>query len=641
MQPGDRIAIKSSFTRKHNLPFDYQGKTASGMKIKATGTITKNLGDGRRIEVDWTPVVPQREWYFYTYQRTVWEVWPGSGTLPWAADALIRFAFEYQPQDYHRFLEAWGVSPSNAWDDFVERARIYLSTGRLEEEEITYKLEVARKLAAVRGALQADPPSLEGWQNDLKNALRGRNNLIDWRARGQFEEWLNEYPDDALSAVTSLWEPVAQPVRTRFQLLADQLIPVLQQLSARVNLVSVLLMGLSTEEYAPYRWNLFSGAYVQTGYPHLEGESTEGEIYEHALDFLDRFIAEAADRGLSIPYGRLGAQSIAWGMRGIDDPEPPNLQALANDLLLPASFLEEVATLLDEKKQVIFQGPPGTGKTYVARALAEHLAESKERVTLVQFHPSYAYEDFVQGFRPVQLNNGQAGFELLDGPLVKIAERAEDEQDVDHFLIIDEINRANLGKVLGELYFLLEYRKEEIRLQYSDKEFSLPENLYIIGTMNTADRSIALVDLALRRRFSFVEFDTGKEPIKGLLRRWLNANGLSEMEWVAEVVDRANEKLADGRPEDRHAAVGPSHFMRKDREGNPSLAPADAERIWKYDVLPYIEERLYGEHDRLGEFGFDVLRKEARSGGEGENAAEQQGDGEAGDADGGASDASD
>ena len=282
---------------------------------------------------------------------------------------------------------------------------------------------------------------------------------------------------------------------------------------------------------------------------------------------------------------------------------------------------------------------PGTGKTYVARELAEHLAESKERVTLVQFHLSYAYEDFVQGFRPVQLNNGQAGFELRDGPLVKIAERAEDEQDVDHFLIIDEINRANLGKVLGELYFLLEYRDEKIRLQYSDEEFSLPENLYIIGTMNTADRSIALVDLALRRRFSFVEFDTGEEPVKGLLRRWLNANGLSDMEWVADVVDRANEKLAGGRPEDRHAAVGPSHFMRKDKEGNPSLAPADAERIWKYDVLPYIEERLYGEHERLGEFDFHTLRREVRSGREDENAAEPQGDEEAGDEDGGEGDA--
>ncbi len=460
MRPSDRIAIKAPFTRKYNLPFDFQGRIAAAMYIKAIGTVTRNLGDGLHIEVDWTRVDPKRTWYFYTGFKTVWEVLPGSGTLPWAADALIRFTFENEDQDYDRFLRAWGVEPSG----------------------------------------DSEPP-----------------------------------------------------------------------------------------------------------------ENDQGDT---------------------------------------DDPQT-DLQQLAVDELYfeDASFLEEIATLLNEKKQFIFQGPPGTGKTYVARALARHLAGSDSRVTLVQFHPSYAYEDFVQGYRPALLKDGQAGFELRDGPLLQVAERASAEQlraekvgeePARHFLVIDEINRGNLAKVFGELYFLLEYRNEKIRLQYQKEEaepFSLPENLYIIGTMNTADRSIALVDLALRRRFYFVEFDTGKEPIKGLLRCWLNANGLSDMEWVADVVDRANEKLAGGRPEDRHAAVGPSHFMRKDKEGNPSLAPADAERIWKYDVLPYIEERLYGEHERFGEFDFHTLRREVGSGREDENAAEQQGDEEAGDEDGGEGDA--
>ena len=312
----------------------------------------------------------------------------------------------------------------------------------------------------------------------------------------------------------------------------------------------------------------------------------------------------------------------------------PDIQTLATNLLLPASFLKDTQMLLDEKKQVIFQGPPGTGKTYVARALAEHLAGSEERVTLVQFHPSYAYEDFVQGFRPALLDNGQPGFRLVDGPLVQAANRASEEQrradeageePAKHFIVIDEINRGNLGKIFGELYFLLEYRDDEICLQYSDEPFSLPENLYVIGTMNTADRSIALVDLALRRRFSFVEFHVRDEkgPVKGLLRRWLKANGLGHMEWVADIVDRANEKL-----DDRHAAVGPSYFMK------PGLTEERARRIWKHDVLPYIEERLYGESGRLGEFDFDKLR----SGGAGESTAEEQG--EAGDEDGGEGDAS-
>ena len=186
-------------------------------------------------------------------------------------------------------------------------------------------------------------------------------------------------------------------------------------------------------------------------------------------------------------------------------PEPTSaLQSLADELLFGIEYLHEIEKLLDDKRQVIFQGPPGTGKTFVARKLANCLSGPEGHVRLVQFHPSYAYEDFVQGYRPA-LIDGQPGFKLRNGPLLEAAEKARAEPDAKHFLVIDEINRGNLSKVFGELYFLLEYRDEEMRLLYADEPFSLPNNLYIIGTMNTADRSIALVDLALRRRFHFVE----------------------------------------------------------------------------------------------------------------------------------------
>ena len=278
----------------------------------------------------------------------------------------------------------------------------------------------------------------------------------------------------------------------------------------------------------------------------------------------------------------------------------PDLPTLANELRLDAKFLQDIHTLLEDKKQVIFQGPPGTGKTYVAQKLAEHLAGSDERVTLVQFHPSYAYEDFVQGFRPA-LVNGQPGFELRDGPLLRAAEQARKEPDAKHFLVIDEINRGNLAKVFGELYFLLEYRDKEMDLQYSNQgeRFKLPENLYIIGTMNTADRSIALVDLALRRRFYFVEFHPDEEPVKGVLRRWL-LDKSPDMEWVADVVEQANEHLR----EDRHAAIGPSYFMKE------NLDEDMVERIWKHSVLPYIEERLYGQQEEVEKFKLDSLKAE-------------------------------
>ena len=282
-----------------------------------------------------------------------------------------------------------------------------------------------------------------------------------------------------------------------------------------------------------------------------------------------------------------------------DTTQPlPSLEALAEQLFFPVEFLEEIEALLDDKKQVIFQGPPGTGKTYVAQKLARHLAGSEERVTLVQLHPSYAYEDFVQGFRPI-LKDGQAGFALRDGPLLRAAKLARSDSNNKHFLVIDEINRGNLAKVLGELYFLLEYRDERIRLQYQredEEDFTLPDNLYIIGTMNTADRSIALVDLALRRRFYFVEFHPDDEPVKDVLHDWL-ADKSPDMEWVADVVERANELMR----EDRHAAIGPSYFMKDD------LNEEAVRRIWKHSVLPYIEERRFGESDSLGEFDLDKL----------------------------------
>ena len=224
----------------------------------------------------------------------------------------------------------------------------------------------------------------------------------------------------------------------------------------------------------------------------------------------------------------------------------------------------------------------------------------------------------MRGYRPTLFADGQPGFQLKDGPFMRIAKQAKDDPDGQYFLIIDEINRGNLAKVFGELYFLLEYRETPTKLMYQEAEespFTMPDNLYMVGTMNTADRSIALVDLALRRRFAFVDFSTNKEPIKSLLRGWLWSNGLGAMDRVADVVEHANAEL-----DDRHAAIGPSYFMRRD------LDDAAVERIWEHGVLPYIEEHLFGEHDRLGEFALDRLRGAGDSdSGEQEGSAQDAG----------------
>ena len=278
--------------------------------------------------------------------------------------------------------------------------------------------------------------------------------------------------------------------------------------------------------------------------------------------------------------------------------ESDTLTRLADELMVEHPFLVEIETLLQDKHQIIFYGPSGTGKTYLARKLAECFAGSQERVEIVQFHPSYAYEDFVEGYRPKALN-GQPGFQLMDGPLKRIADAASKDPAHTYVLLIDELNRGNIAKVFGELYYLLEYRGERIALQYSEHPFALPDNLWIIGTMNTADRSIALLDAALRRRFYFVAFFADKPPIRGLLHRWL-ARNRPEMEWVADIVDEANRRLGE-----RHAAIGPSYFLRSD------LDDLLVKRIWQRAILPYLEEQFFGAEERLEDFTLERLRHAA------------------------------
>ena len=233
-------------------------------------------------------------------------------------------------------------------------------------------------------------------------------------------------------------------------------------------------------------------------------------------------------------------------------------------------------------------------------SISERIGQSfsdpvSDRVELVQFHPSYTYEDFIEGLRPTTDGN----FKIRCGPLKNIAEKARQQPDETFVLIIDEINRGNLSKILGELFFLLEYRKEKIRLQYSEELFSLPENLLIIGTMNTADRSIAMIDAALRRRFHFHGFFPTKPPIEGLLKRWLDEHDLNDYDFVADMLDKVNEKL------DLHQGIGPSHFMPSDPS---SLNEELIKRVWNHSVLPYIEDYYFDDHEEIEKFTYESVR---------------------------------
>lgn len=277
---------------------------------------------------------------------------------------------------------------------------------------------------------------------------------------------------------------------------------------------------------------------------------------------------------------------------------PPVTAELAGKLHLPEVWLQRLFALLAEKKQLILYGPPGTGKTFVAQHIGRHITAHGGASRLVQFHPSYTYEDFFEGYRPQHSEGGALSFDLVKGALREIATEAEMQPAVPHLLIIDEINRGNIAKIFGELYFLLEYRDESIRLQYSrDEEFRLPENLFVIGTMNTADRSIALVDSALRRRFYFMGLIPTRDPVDRVLADWLATHELPPD--AAVLLAELNRAI-----DDEDFAIGPSYFMTKNK------TTPDLERIWAHAVMPLLEEHYYGTgRDLEAEFGLAAMRK--------------------------------
>ncbi|MEV4439367.1 AAA family ATPase, partial [Streptomyces sp. NPDC049577] len=318
------------------------------------------------------------------------------------------------------------------------------------------------------------------------------------------------------------------------------------------------------------------------------------------IDGLGLTDEELADEAESIEHDPTVEIPAIAARRELELPEPTD-ELAAQLLVHETSWLREVRDLLWDERQLVFYGPPGTGKTYLALKLAEFLGGGPEQVKLVQFHPSYTYEDFFEGFRPQEdPETREVAFRLTAGPLRELADLAsrEGNRHIPHFLIIDEINRANLAKVFGELYFLLEYRNKSVRLTYSGDDFALPPNVFVIGTMNTADRSIALVDAAMRRRFAFVELSPRTEPTQRLLHRWLESQERASE--PADLLDALNTRIDD--PDFR---IGPSYLMRKGvyREGG-------LERTWRTKILPLLEEHHYGEDvDIEKRYGLAALRQ--------------------------------
>ena len=647
MRPGERIAIKSSYTRKHGLPFDSRGRAVSVMGIKAVGTITENLNDGKRVKVDWAKVEPVREWYFYTHRATIWRVLPRE----WMNDALIAFAFDGKPQDVDRFRnepfwrERYGTtSPEKQrfeWTDFYEAVAEKLLA---HADDRTPLIEGIHEIASrVPGLTYLQDKFPDGTSGPLRD-------ICPFTTMGTFNRSMTDANRKTIAGELAKLLGVTVPVPPSFEGIPvlnnqrswffayadkrgagdiDALWKVFVAASKMVDGDQLDTRDAFIRAYDEatqvwgVAWNLSTGLYWAHPWEFLTLDSQsrhyinkrlglnvaisgqqgpcDGRAYLKLLDDLrSRFgedgypVHSFPDLSLAswmykdpvdepVPAGDIGTnagaeQETEGEVREAFQVAAPIAPYSVEDILKDGCFLEwaEIDRLLDRlrtKKNLILQGPPGTGKTWLAKRLAFALMGQKDdsKVRAVQFHPNLSYEDFVRGWRPT----GEGKLSLADGVFMEAIKAASKDPSSKFVVVIEEINRGNPAQIFGELLTLLEAGKrtpnEALELCYPDADgkrrpVHIPENLYVVGTMNIADRSLALVDLALRRRFAFV----GLEPRLGQVwRDWVVKDCAVDPGLVADIERRIaelNDQIAaDARLGKQfrigHSYVTPAHRL--------------------------------------------------------------------------------
>ena len=267
---------------------------------------------------------------------------------------------------------------------------------------------------------------------------------------------------------------------------------------------------------------------------------------------------------------------------------------LLNEVYITKNKYEQICHVLKRKKNIILQGAPGVGKTFAARRIAYSIMGSKDdsRIKFVQFHQNYSYEDFIMGYKP----EGDT-FKLQNGIFCRFCQEAANHPDKKYFFIIDEINRGNLSKIFGELLMLIEsdYRGEKIKMAYSGLDFSVPQNVYISGMMNTADRSLAMIDYALRRRFSFFDIEPAFE-CDGF-KHYVNSFENETFDKLIDTIKELNREISNDLSLGKGFCIGHSYFCNLQKCDDVVL-----KEIVKYDILPMLNEYWFDEKEKVEEW---------------------------------------
>ena len=671
IQPGDKIAIKSAYVRKNELPFDNKGYSCSVMAIKAIGTVVENQGDGTTVRVNWEKIFsPPKEWYFYTYRGTIWKVTPDD----WATQGLIDFTFHETPQDINRFRNApywkkrFGDTPIKSqqfqWTSFYEEFATKLQAYQDNRAPLVQAIHQLAQTCDVLNVLQDQP---------VKDQPEPLTDICPFTVFALFNRGIKDVNRKFIAKGLADFLQVETPVPESFE---------------GIPLVNNQKTWFFEYQYSRGRedinklWQLFSIALSYADIGEEENESAFIAAFDDAMQIkntgwnltmglywirpwkfltLDTQSRDYIEKVLSIPVDKNNPQQRCSGSDYVklihqletrfqeenypvnsfpelslaaflQSEQPKTLEAdtqpetaeiaekvyetysidniIEDGCFLPASILEKILSQLRDKKNLILQGPPGTGKTWLAKKLAFALMGQKNENALkaVQFHANLSYEDFVRGWRP----SGDGKLTLVDGPLLEMVKKAKAQPETKFVMVIEEINRGNPAQILGEMLTLLEADKrtpaEGLELsyrQYDGEKVHIPANLYVIGTMNIADRSLALMDLALRRRFAFYSLEpTFGEP----WRNWVNQKSGIDMPFLNQIeqrINQLNEQIAN------HRQLGPQFKI-----GHSYLTPAMSVKIdnpvlWFSNVVeseigPLLEEYWFDDAE-LAKSSQDLL----------------------------------